>query len=657
LIHNASSLHSVIYKGSNELIRLLLDKGVHIDSLDENKQNCLDLAINENKQECIKVLLSDKNWYKLFEDNKQINALFNAKMFDSIELILDNCKLNANSFNFRLLDPRECSQLSEHPMMRLAECNQARLLQHETTQCLLRLKWLKIPRLLFYSNLFLNFLFLFLFAIYTFDLEVNEQQQQQQHQSIKRDLFTSNKSTKKLFPIIYFGLITLLSVHWFKMAFILVNSFRFLLRFETWLEITMLTTALISITSTQFEHKINFSTLTLIVGVIHFLLLLQMVSLIGLYVIAFKKCCLKSLKLLPLFCLVVIVFIVSFRAQLQLKPISSWTNETNSYYYYSLIHLNRLEYTYFILVLVLIVLVNLWIGIAVDEIRLVMSKSLNEQTAKKLEFSLRVQNAFKWLINRNKCFKRLFNMTFHLHSFDASDLKPSKDSNVKSLIFVKTELISQISDLELNLNNKQQRLEDTLVELSRNSLTNFESSQQTSLEKLSSIEINFIKSQVELRNSLFDLKNYVILKFSSLKQSLVQTIRNFEYDSFDQNLKLLTSLDSIHEKTNYITDSAESIKQMERDEFKAVSNNFMLMDSRLSLFQIELDRLVKKMESVESQITVSDYKLNVIDILVRKETFTAKLDQVIDKLDELNERQFRIESCLTKFNCDNNNIN
>jgi len=216
-------------------------------------------------------------------------------------------------------------------------------------------------------------------------------------------------------------------------------------------------------------------------------------------------------------------------------------------------------------------------------------------------------------------------MTFHLHSFDASDLKPSKDSNVKSLIFVKTELISQISDLELNLNNKQQRLEDTLVELSRNSLTNFESSQQTSL--------------------------------GSLKQSLVQTIRNFEYDSFDQNLKLLTSLDSIHEKTNYITDSAESIKQMERDEFKAVSNNFMLMDSRLSLFQIELDRLVKKMESVESQITVSDYKLNVIDILVRKETFTAKLDQVIDKLDELNERQFRIESCLTKFNCDNNNIN
>ena len=61
------------------------------------------------------------------------------------------------------------------------------------------------------------------------------------------------------------------------------------------------------------------------------------------------------------------------------------------------------------------------------------------------------------------------------------------------------------------------------------------------------------------------------------------------------------------------------------------------------------------MESIESQITVSDYKLNVIDILVRKETFTAKLEQVIDKLDELNERQFRIESSLTKFNCENNN--
>ena len=246
-------------------------------------------------------------------------------------------------------------------------------------------------------------------------------------------------------------------------------------------------------------------------------------------------------------------------------------------------------------------------------------------------------------------------MTFHLHSFDASGLKPKQRANKQSPLTsaTRTQLITQISDLELNLNNKQQRLEDTLVELSRNSLNNFESNQQTSLEKLSSIEINFIKSQVELRNSLFDLKNYVILKFSSLKQSLVQTIRNFEYDSFDQNLKLLTSLDSIHEKTNYITDSAESIKQLERDEFKAVANNFLLIDSRLSLFQIELDRLVKKMESVESQITVSDYKLNVIDILVRKETFTAKLDQIIDKLDELNERQYRVENCLSKFNSEN----
>ena len=543
-------------------------------------------------------------------------------------------------------------------MMRLAECGQHSLLQHETTQCLLRLKWLKIPRLLFYSNLILHFVFLFLFGMYTLELELNDKQLEQK--TIKRDVnIINNRLTKKICSLIYFGLITLVSLHCFKLAFILVNSFRFLLRFETWLEITMLITALISLTGTQLENKVNFSTLTLIVGVIHFVLLLQMVNLIGLYVIAFKQCCVKSLKLLPLFCLILIVFVVSYKAQLQLKPVYLW-NETNSfhsyyYYYYSFVHLNRLENTYLILVLVTIVLVNFWISIAVDEIRLVMSKSLIKQTAKKLEFSLRVQNAFKWLINRNKCFKRLFNMTFHLHSFDTSELKPLKESNAKSLMFVKTELISQINDLELNLNNKQQRLEDSLIELSRNSLTNFESNQYTSLEKLNSIEMNFIKSQVELRNSLFDLKNYVILKFSSLKQSLVQTIRNFEYDSFDQNLKLLTSLDSIHEKTNYITDSAESIKQMERDEFKAVSNNFLLIDSRLSLFQIELDRLVKKMESIESQITVSDYKLNVIDILVRKETFTAKLEQVIDKLDELNERQFRIESSLTKFNCENNN--
>lgn len=58
-------LHTAAQEGAHEVVKLLLLKGAVIDKQDENRQNCLDLAISRGQTEVVKVLLQDKNWHKL----------------------------------------------------------------------------------------------------------------------------------------------------------------------------------------------------------------------------------------------------------------------------------------------------------------------------------------------------------------------------------------------------------------------------------------------------------------------------------------------------------------------------------------------------------------------------------------------------------------
>ena len=77
---NENPLHVACFEGAHEVVRLLLLKGVAIDCLNEQKQNCLDIAIQRNHTEVIKVLLQDKNWHKLMSYSAT-QALVNLKFY------------------------------------------------------------------------------------------------------------------------------------------------------------------------------------------------------------------------------------------------------------------------------------------------------------------------------------------------------------------------------------------------------------------------------------------------------------------------------------------------------------------------------------------------------------------------------------------------
>ena len=148
--------------------------------------------LQKGHREVIKALLENNNWHKLFLresasgkpiisavslldgliESPQLNSLYENKMWDMIQLVLDNCQ-KGDDFDFSVLDPPECQNINQHPLMLLAKSGQETLLKHDTTSMLLNLKWRFIPRLVYYSNLFFYLIFLLLFCFYCLDLQKN----------------------------------------------------------------------------------------------------------------------------------------------------------------------------------------------------------------------------------------------------------------------------------------------------------------------------------------------------------------------------------------------------------------------------------------------------------------------------------------------------
>lgn len=65
-------LHLASQEGAHEVVELLLEKGAPIDTLNEQKENALDIAIVNDQPEVIKVLLENPEWKLLIEHSRKV---------------------------------------------------------------------------------------------------------------------------------------------------------------------------------------------------------------------------------------------------------------------------------------------------------------------------------------------------------------------------------------------------------------------------------------------------------------------------------------------------------------------------------------------------------------------------------------------------------
>jgi len=189
-------LHLAANEGSHDIVRLLLEKKVPINSLSSKMQNVLDLAIDKGHKEVIKVLIRDPGWKNLFEyertplnmkhdlgnlsflqkkrqfgpiENPQLLSLYQKEYWDIFLMILEKCKVDEGLFDLEILNP-PLNSIQLHPLMLIAKSGQQILIKHESTRVLIHLKWSIIPRLIFYCLLVFYLLFIVFFSLYSTEL-------------------------------------------------------------------------------------------------------------------------------------------------------------------------------------------------------------------------------------------------------------------------------------------------------------------------------------------------------------------------------------------------------------------------------------------------------------------------------------------------------
>jgi len=697
-----------VFDGAHEVLHLLLEKKVHIDLLDDNNENCLDIAIKKEQIQCIKTLLNNENWFRLFnnqnnskfkenQENRQLAALFNKKMWNIIEMILDKCVLKGNkekSYDFRVIDPQEFQSIKKHPLMLLTNSGQEKLLMHEITQVLLKLKWRFLPRLVFYSNITMHIIFLILLVNHAAEISDMNKIQVPKIKKIKID--TECISTNFKIPLIVICFIILVKN---LLQFILIDGLVFFLAFETWLEISAITFTFMSMNIDSFIAKTTYCSIGLMNAFLNFAFLIEPIRIFGLYVLALRRTIINSAKFFPVFIIIYLGFVLSFKTRRSSNI--SYFNDTNSALMikgltmmlgdfrtdqmglnYS--YVNYILYLLFI-ILISIIILNLFVGIAVGEVSTVLAEATVQQISIRIMLVLKLQYALK-SIYKIKFLNQIIGLTFSSYNYQQDETVFSKkidyylnifikklfkkesginliDPNTRleeklSLLYLKTDLdckeikstmANQLYDVELKFNSSYQRLEDYLVEMSRKSLNNFESTKDDSSTKLDLVETNLIKSQSKIYNFLNDFRKLNIEKLNSLKQSFSSIIHNLELSGNRIYSNLNELFNKLDNKTNLLKESIENIDFIQKIDNGIFKHNFEMTNGRLNVLQIELERLVNLFDSVEAKLNVHDHKLNIIDILVRRETFSSKLDLCIKKIDDLTDRQFNVERILNEI--------
>jgi ankyrin repeat protein len=670
-----SLLHLATDEGAHEIVKLLLSRGAFIDTLNENKQNCLDVAIDRGYSDVIKVLLNDKNWLKLFQnndnqeqmkksflsnifkkskknknnyENRQINAMSDKKMWDLIQILLDNCHLSRNvkvknkfkdSYDFRVLDPPVFNDIKRHPLMVIANSGQEQLLVHKTTANLLRLKW-KIPRLIYLFNLLFHLAFLVLFSIYAMELVDISKLQVNSNSS---DLDNNTNS------VYYPYLIAILSFISFTMILelILFGWFSYFSSPETWLEITYVVFAFLSVTTLVNLHdKISFCSISLIFTYLHYAFLINKLRFFGIYILAFRGTLKNSFKFFPLFILIYLGFFFSFRVRTGISDLTYFNDTTSGSFIAGLTlmmgnynneqmgfdtsAINFLLYAFFIIIVSIIIL-NLFVGIAVGEITQLLAAANVQQISMRIIFVLQVQSALKFTRISN-CSRKLLNMNYGFYSYELNESWLSKlidkilynlnkrlkkshpvidlvepieklEDKIDQIMLnfehecnkMQSNILNQLKYIESQNRIAQNRIQDKLNESSRKALNMYDSSSSDNKIGSNNENDSNFKELNDINSTDLDFNSFLVLKLGSISEAFSQTFRVLEYNLFQQNMKLVDLLNLINQNMN-------NQKYVERDEFQYFISKTLSQENKLESYENVFDLLFEQLSKIENKL-------------------------------------------------------
>ena len=164
--------------------------------------------------------------------------------------------------------------------------------------------------------------------------------------------------------------------------------------------------------------------------------------------------------------------------------------------------------------------------------------------------------------------------------------------NDKEFKLIKETFYSQMNDINEKMSNTKQRLEDCLVEMSRKTVANFETSADDSSAALLGVESNLLHSQDQIKNNIFALDVLTNTKFYSTKQSLIQTIKNSDHKNVMHHDSIVSKLNKMLEMDlTQISSNTTSIYEYLNTEFNRVKQVLTVMDGKMNVFQKHIEKM------------------------------------------------------------------
>lgn len=528
-------IHIAAKTGNTFMFNYLLQVGADPSIQNSKKQTALDIAIKKENAEIVEILLNSPNWASLIglanneNENKRFKML-NAKMPHLTKIIIDKLIENKEKqeFCFRSIDPSfsVIKEVDNHPLFIISQTERDDLLNHPAVRELVKLKWNSVPRKIFYSNLFFYFLFLLLLTyhiLWSIKIDLNENDESNEillsrllikntntslNASDLKELHLSQKylnsfhTTRSTFFLsISIGIVLL---HITKEVFeIIYKGYKYFFMFDNVIELTTYILTFIYFLPSNSQLKVynneirlfyiknsiqwSIGSLCALFSWIGLALFLQKVPKFGIFAIMFEKMLIKSLKILPVFLILLTGFSISFSLN---KKHDLRNFKTMTFSIVSVMEMmvgggsNELSYdksfikqmVFFLFMgLMCIMVLNLLIAIAIGEIKNFYEEADIMQMCMKIKYILNLQKILYSLMGDDH------DMVFEKHSkalvkkdclcINRKKLRKflySNDKRQNNKLFKDSEKVLNedvLKNFSENLNDKFEKLNSTISKM------------------------------------------------------------------------------------------------------------------------------------------------------------------------------------------------
>ncbi len=435
-----------------------------------------------------------------------------------------------------------------------------------------------------------------------------------------------------------------------------LDGISYFLSLQNLMEITTYCLSLISLLSIYFQTQSNFASVAILFSYILLPIFLQKFKSIGIYVIALKRTLLNSTKLFPIFLILFTGFLLSFKLRSSFGV--TYSESESSSFSYSFIRTitmvvgeldtakmglydndslpNFIIYILFI-GLMCTILLNLFVGIAVDDIKTILDEADVQLICMKIIFVLKVQTAVQPICDRCCCLNPIFNMYYKKYTFE----NDNEFYKLTDRLYKKLFGIFSSKEPKINLLDPNKRLENTFTDVSREMNDKISNFKNIFENQMGMTESKLLNAQVRLQDSLNEFSITTTSQLNVFREE-VKVVNN----------KIKNDLDSLQKVVKETNEDIAYTKKYFNTRLSESEQKFLMQIMKLEGILIEMARkALFQFESVKESCITEPKNLRSIIINSEKllEEFLADLiksnQQNVNMNDSLFENFVQNEIC------------